>query len=83
MNAANLSLVAICRYTSPRLAAAAVHGVMALKGTAKEFGIVTTPILHYCVKCRNDNSYGTPTEEGNCCQASFACSKPRDQYMLL
>lgn len=52
------------RYTSPRLAAAAVHGVMALKGTAKEFGIVTTPILHYCVKCRNDNTYGVPTEEG-------------------
>ncbi|XP_068625415.1 phosphoacetylglucosamine mutase [Battus philenor] len=52
------------RYTSPRLAAAAVHGVIALKGTPKEFGIVTTPILHYCVKCRNDNTYGTPTEEG-------------------
>ncbi|XP_045455505.1 phosphoacetylglucosamine mutase [Melitaea cinxia] len=52
------------RYTSPRLAAAAVHGVMALKGTAKEFGIVTTPMLHFCVKCRNDNTYGTPTEEG-------------------
>ncbi|XP_041985319.1 phosphoacetylglucosamine mutase [Aricia agestis] len=52
------------RYTSPRLAAAAVHGVMALKGTPKEFGIVTTPILHYCVRCRNDNSYGKPTEEG-------------------
>ncbi|XP_047539705.1 phosphoacetylglucosamine mutase [Vanessa atalanta] len=52
------------RYTSPRLAAAAVHGVMALKGTPKEFGIVTTPMLHFCVKCRNDNTYGTPTEEG-------------------
>ncbi|CAH2096962.1 unnamed protein product [Euphydryas editha] len=52
------------RYTSPRLAAAAVHGVMALKGTAKEFGIVTTPMLHFCVKCRNDNTYGTPSEEG-------------------
>ncbi|XP_039760781.1 phosphoacetylglucosamine mutase [Pararge aegeria] len=52
------------RYTSPRLAAAAVHGVIALKGTPKEFGIVTTPILHFCVKCRNDNTYGTPTEEG-------------------
>ncbi|CAH2059340.1 unnamed protein product, partial [Iphiclides podalirius] len=52
------------RYTSPRLAAAAVHGVIALKGTPKEFGIVTTPMLHFCVKCRNDNKYGTPTEEG-------------------
>ncbi|KAL0860987.1 hypothetical protein ABMA27_009516 [Loxostege sticticalis] len=52
------------RYTSPRLAAAAANGVIALKGTPKEFGIVTTPMLHYCVKCRNDNSYGTPTEEG-------------------
>ncbi|CAG9794766.1 unnamed protein product [Diatraea saccharalis] len=52
------------RYTSPRLAAAASNGVIALKGTPKEFGIVTTPMLHYCVKCRNDNTYGTPTEEG-------------------
>ncbi|CAH0401646.1 unnamed protein product [Chilo suppressalis] len=52
------------RYTSPRLAAAAANGVIALKGTPKEFGIVTTPMLHYCVKCRNDNTYGTPTEEG-------------------
>lgn len=52
------------RYTSPRLAAAAANGVIALKGTPKEFGIVTTPMLHFFVKCRNDNSYGTPTEEG-------------------
>ncbi|XP_013185087.2 phosphoacetylglucosamine mutase [Amyelois transitella] len=52
------------RYTSPRLAAAAANGVIALKGTPKEFGIVTTPMLHFCVKCRNDNKYGTPTEEG-------------------
>ncbi|OWR45745.1 putative phosphoacetylglucosamine mutase [Danaus plexippus plexippus] len=52
------------RYTSPRLAAAAANGVIALKGTPKEFGIVTTPILHFCVKCRNDNTYGAPSEEG-------------------
>ncbi|XP_053619559.1 phosphoacetylglucosamine mutase isoform X2 [Plodia interpunctella] len=52
------------RYTSPRLAAAAANGVIALKGTPKEFGIVTTPMLHFFVKCRNDNRYGTPTEEG-------------------
>lgn len=52
------------RYTSPRLAAAAANGVIALKGTPKEFGIVTTPMLHFFVKCRNDNTYGTPTEEG-------------------
>uniref|UniRef100_A0A2A4JC27 Phosphoacetylglucosamine mutase n=1 Tax=Heliothis virescens TaxID=7102 RepID=A0A2A4JC27_HELVI len=52
------------RYTSPRLAAAAANGVIALKGTPKEFGIVTTPMLHFFVKCRNDNTYGTPNEEG-------------------
>lgn len=61
---ANVYIGMDTRYTSPRLAAAAVHGVMALKGTAKEFGIVSTPMLHFCVKCRNDNTYGTPTEEG-------------------
>lgn len=52
------------RYTSPRLTAAAVRGVLALKGTEKEFGIVTTPMLHFFVKCKNSCTYGIPNEEG-------------------
>lgn len=38
---------------------------MALSGKATDFGIVTTPQLHYFVACKNSNqAYGVPTEEG-------------------
>lgn len=53
------------RYHSPGLLKAVVDGVMALKGSVREFGIVTTPMLHYFVVCANTkNLYGLPTEEG-------------------
>ncbi|XP_058120303.1 phosphoacetylglucosamine mutase [Anopheles ziemanni] len=53
------------RYHSPQLSRAVVNGVLALKGTVTEFGIVTTPMLHYFVTCTNtQNAYGLPTEEG-------------------
>uniref|UniRef100_A0A182JYP4 Phosphoacetylglucosamine mutase n=1 Tax=Anopheles christyi TaxID=43041 RepID=A0A182JYP4_9DIPT len=35
------------RYHSPQLSRAVVNGILALKGTVTEFGIVTTPMLHY------------------------------------
>lgn len=54
------------RYHSPRLLKAVVDGVVALKGSVREFGIVTTPMLHYFVVCANTElKYGLPTEEGN------------------
>jgi phosphoacetylglucosamine mutase len=53
------------RYHSPVLCRAVVNGVLALKGTVKEYGIVTTPMLHYFVVCANTKlSYGIATEEG-------------------
>lgn len=53
------------RYHSPRLLKAVCDGVVALKGGVKEFGILTTPMLHYLVVAANTRcSYGTPTEEG-------------------
>uniref|UniRef100_A0AAG5DDT6 Phosphoacetylglucosamine mutase n=1 Tax=Anopheles atroparvus TaxID=41427 RepID=A0AAG5DDT6_ANOAO len=53
------------RYHSPQLSRAVVNGVLALKGTVTEFGIVTTPMLHYFVTCTNtQNAYGLPSEEG-------------------
>ncbi|XP_035907690.1 phosphoacetylglucosamine mutase [Anopheles stephensi] len=53
------------RYHSPQLSRAVVNGILALKGTVTEFGIVTTPMLHYFVTCTNtQNAYGVPTEEG-------------------
>ncbi|CAD7083068.1 unnamed protein product [Hermetia illucens] len=53
------------RYHSPRLLKAVADGVIALKGCVKEFGILTTPMLHYLVVCANTRcAYGMPTEEG-------------------
>lgn len=53
------------RYHSPRLLKAVADGVIALKGNVKEFGIVTTPMMHYFVVCANTKgAYGLPTEEG-------------------
>ncbi|XP_055688316.1 phosphoacetylglucosamine mutase isoform X1 [Lutzomyia longipalpis] len=53
------------RYHSPRLLKAVCDGVVALKGSVKDFGILTTPMLHYLVVAANTRGgYGVPTEEG-------------------
>ncbi|XP_058053817.1 phosphoacetylglucosamine mutase [Anopheles bellator] len=53
------------RYHSPQLSRSVMNGVMAVKGMVQEFGIVTTPMLHYFVTCANtQHAYGLPTEEG-------------------
>ncbi|XP_055842879.1 phosphoacetylglucosamine mutase [Episyrphus balteatus] len=53
------------RYHSPRLLKAVADGVIAVKGNVKEFGIVTTPMMHYFVVSANTKcAYGMPTEEG-------------------
>lgn len=53
------------RPSSVKLSQAAIDGVLALKGKPYDFGIVTTPMLHYFVTCRNtDGAYGEPSEEG-------------------
>lgn len=53
------------RFHSPMLAKAVMNGIFTLRGTPTDFGIVTTPMLHYFVVCANtNNTYGQPTEEG-------------------
>ncbi|KAB0795604.1 hypothetical protein PPYR_12443 [Photinus pyralis] len=53
------------RPSSPSLAKSVIDGVLALSGKPIDFGIVTTPQMHYFVKCRNtQNAYGIGTEEG-------------------
>lgn len=53
------------RYHSHGLLKAVCDGVVSLKGNVREFGIVTTPMLHYLVVCANTKcAYGMPTEEG-------------------
>lgn len=54
-----------CRPSSKALSEAVVAGVEALQGTATDYGVVTTPTLHYLVTCHNTKgSYGRPTQEG-------------------
>lgn len=53
------------RPSSPSLAKSLTDGVLALSGKPVDYGIVTTPQLHYFVVCKNtQRSYGEPTEEG-------------------
>ncbi|PSN51164.1 Phosphoacetylglucosamine mutase [Blattella germanica] len=43
----------------------AVTGIRALGGEVTNFGVVTTPMLHFFVACTNTKgAYGEPTEEG-------------------
>ncbi|XP_076648180.1 phosphoglucomutase 3-like protein nst [Halictus rubicundus] len=53
------------RKSGPLLFDAAVAGIQALNGTVKDFGVVTTPQLHYLVVCTNtNNEYGNSTLNG-------------------
>lgn len=53
------------RPSSLPLAKAVQDGVLALSGKPIDYGIVTTPQVHYFVVCKNTNrAYGQPTEEG-------------------
>lgn len=52
------------RPSSPFLAQAAIDGIQTL-GKALDFGVVSTPQLHFFVTCQNtDRAYGEPNEEG-------------------
>ncbi|KAJ8966109.1 hypothetical protein NQ317_011014 [Molorchus minor] len=52
------------RPSSPHLAKSVMDGVLALSGKPVDYGIVTTPQLHYFVVCKNTKrAYGQPTEE--------------------
>ncbi|XP_053595147.1 phosphoacetylglucosamine mutase [Microplitis demolitor] len=47
------------------LSKAAIKPIEILKATVKDFGIITTPQLHYLVVCTNSNGvYGVPTIDG-------------------
>uniref|UniRef100_A0A1A8RQ18 Phosphoacetylglucosamine mutase n=2 Tax=Nothobranchius rachovii TaxID=451742 RepID=A0A1A8RQ18_9TELE len=67
------------RSSSASLSQAVLDGVHALGGHSKDYGLVTTPQLHYMVCCQNSHGqYGEATVEGYCsklCQAFLALSK--------
>ncbi|CAI5769762.1 phosphoacetylglucosamine mutase isoform X1 [Podarcis lilfordi] len=53
------------RSSSKKLSQSVIDGVSALGGQYQDYGLVTTPQLHYMVCCRNTHgSYGTATVEG-------------------
>lgn len=53
------------RASSARLALAICDGVGVLRPThVRSVGVVTTPQLHYIVRCENDPSYGVPSIGG-------------------
>lgn len=67
------------RKSSPSLLDAALAGIRALNGIVKDFGIVTTPQLHYLVVCTNTNgSYGEPTLKGYYTKFSNAFKRMRN-----
>ncbi|XP_046829305.1 phosphoacetylglucosamine mutase [Vespa crabro] len=66
------------RKSSPSLLDAALAGIRALNGIVKDFGIVTTPQLHYLVVCTNTNgNYGEPTLKGYYTKFSKAFERMR------
>lgn len=53
------------RISSPILLNAALAGIGALHSNVTDLGLVTTPQLHYVVRCTNTNgAYGIPTLQG-------------------
>uniref|UniRef100_A0A673CFI6 Phosphoacetylglucosamine mutase n=1 Tax=Sphaeramia orbicularis TaxID=375764 RepID=A0A673CFI6_9TELE len=53
------------RSSSARLSQAVLDGVSALDGHSKDYGLVTTPQLHYMVRCQNTKGkYGEATLDG-------------------
>uniref|UniRef100_A0A3Q0REP3 Phosphoacetylglucosamine mutase n=1 Tax=Amphilophus citrinellus TaxID=61819 RepID=A0A3Q0REP3_AMPCI len=67
------------RSSSASLSQAVLDGVSALDGHSKDYGLVTTPQLHYMVCCQNtQGKYGEATVEGyyrKFCQAFIQLTK--------
>lgn len=62
---ANVYIGRDTRPSSQALSQAVLDGVQAAGGQAKDFGVVSTPQLHYFVVCQNTNgAYGVPTIQG-------------------
>ncbi len=64
-NKANLVVAHDTRRSSKYLLEAFSAGVKALNGNLINYGLLTTPQLHYMVRCLNtNNKYGQPNEDG-------------------
>ena len=52
------------RESSQEFSGGVEAGVESLGVPFQTLGVLTTPQLHYIVRCTNDPAYGVPTEEG-------------------
>ncbi|EFO24559.2 phosphoglucomutase/phosphomannomutase domain-containing protein [Loa loa] len=52
------------RPSSKYIEEAAFYGVQCARVGGRRLGLLTTPQLHYIVRCQNDSAYGAPTEVG-------------------
>lgn len=60
-----LCVFTFLRPSSPSLAKAVIDGITSINGKVTDYGVVSTPQLHFFVTCRNtNNAYGSPDEEG-------------------
>ncbi|VDM95583.1 unnamed protein product [Thelazia callipaeda] len=83
-------IAADTRPSSKYLEHAAYSGVQYARIGGQRLGLLTTPQLHYIVRCQNDSSYGTPTETGyyaKVCNAlaglNFVTRKGKDYTPIL
>lgn len=59
----NNYILYVFRNSGKRLLEAVLCGVKAFKSNVEDFGIITTPMLHFFVRCYNTNClYGQPNE---------------------
>jgi phosphoacetylglucosamine mutase len=58
--------------SGPPLVKALVDGLKATESKYVDFGLKTTPQLHYVTRCINDSTYGKPTEDGYYAKISTA-----------
>ncbi|XP_077992363.1 phosphoacetylglucosamine mutase-like [Glandiceps talaboti] len=68
------------RPSSCSLSQSLIDGVQALSAEYKDYGLLTTPQLHYMVRCHNTKGqYGEPTEDGYYKKLSNAFIKLREK----
>ena len=62
------------------MAKAVLDGIEAFGGKAKDYGVVSTPQLHYFVVCQNTKGeYGEPTDRGYFAKLSKAFMEFREK----
>lgn len=70
---AHVAIAIDTRPSGSLMRAAVVDGILSLGGQVHDYGLLTTPQLHYIVRCVNTKgAYGDPSEEGYAAKISTA-----------